>query len=116
MLFPFQTLSEEQPSPALQLGVFLQLLLALTSRPGWLVFFLPVHDEGDLQSHQLVSEVGLAHLQSLVLLMAGVQWTLCDWTEEPVVPLGAQPRFYHTSPPAWLHVSTIFPTRHHLQL
>jgi hypothetical protein len=49
--------------------------------------FLLVRDEGELRSHKLVVGVGLAHLPTLVLLMEGVQWTLCDWTKGHVVPL-----------------------------
>jgi hypothetical protein len=111
VLSHLQDLSGEQPSPTQQLDVVLRLLLALDSRQGWLVLFLPMHDEGELRSHQLVSGVGLAHLPNLVLSTAGTQWILRDWTEEPVVPLRAQPRFFHTSPPSCLPVSTIFPTR-----
>jgi hypothetical protein len=51
MLSPLQTWSEEQPSPALQVGIVLQVLLALASGPGWLVQFLLVCDEGELRSH-----------------------------------------------------------------
>jgi hypothetical protein len=71
VLSPLQTLSAEKPSPILQLDVVLRVLLALASRPGCLVLFLPVHDEGELRSHQRVDGVGLAHLPTLVLPMAG---------------------------------------------
>jgi hypothetical protein len=111
-----QTLSGEKPSFALQICVVLQVLLALDSRPGWLVLFLLVHDEDELRSHQLVDVVGLAHLPSLVLPMAGVQWTLHDWTKGPAVPLGVRPQFCRTSTPTWLLVSARFPARCHLQL
>jgi hypothetical protein len=72
VLSPLQTLSGEKPSPAPQLGVVLQLLLSLASRPGWLVLFLPMGNEGDLRLHQLVYEVGLDHLPTLVLSTTGV--------------------------------------------
>jgi hypothetical protein len=116
VLSPLQTLSGEKPSHAPQLGVVILLLLALASRLGWLVLFLPVHDEGELQSHQLVCGVGLACLLTLVLPMAGVEWTLCDWTEGPIVPLGVRPRFCHTFLPAWLHASVRFPVKNLRQL
>jgi hypothetical protein len=78
VLSPLQTLSGVKPSPTLQLDIVLLLLLALASRLGWLVLFLLVRDEGELRSHQLVVGVGLAHLPTLVLPMAGAQWTLRD--------------------------------------
>jgi hypothetical protein len=78
VLSPLQTLSGEKPSPAPQLDVVLRLLLVLSSRPRWLVIFLPRHDEGELRSHQLVDGVGLAHLPTLVLLTVGAQWILRD--------------------------------------
>jgi hypothetical protein len=113
---PLQTLSGEKPSLSLQLGVVIQVLLTLASRPGWLVLFLLVCDEGELWSHQLVGGVGLAHLPTLVLPMEGAQWTPHDWTEGHVVPLRVRPQFCHTSPPSWLLVSARFPTRRRLQL
>jgi hypothetical protein len=87
VLSPLQNFSREKPSPALQVGVVLQVLLTLASRPRWFVLFLPMHDEGNLWSHQLVGEVGMTHLPTLVFPMAGAQWALCDWTEETIVPL-----------------------------
>jgi hypothetical protein len=87
VLSPIQTSSGEQPSSSLQVSVILRVLLALASRPGWLVLFLLVLDEGELRLHLLVGGVGLAHLPTLVLPMVGAQWTLRDWTEGPVVPL-----------------------------
>ena len=90
MLSPLQTLSREQPSPSLQVGIVLQVLLALASGPGWLVKFLLVRDEGELRSHQLVDGVGLAHLLTLVLPIARAQWTPHDWTKGPIVPLSSE--------------------------
>jgi hypothetical protein len=78
VLSPLQTLSRGKPSPTLQLSVVLLLLLSLSSRPGWLVLFLLMHNEGELRSHQLVVRVGLAHFPTLVLPMEGAQWTLRD--------------------------------------
>jgi hypothetical protein len=52
MLYPLQTLYEEKPSPALQLDIVLRVLIALASRPGWLVLFLPMHDKGEIRLHQ----------------------------------------------------------------
>ena len=68
---PLQTFSVEKPFPALQLNIFLRLLLSLALKPRWLVLFLPVHDEGELRSHQLVGGVGMAHLPTLVFPMEG---------------------------------------------
>jgi hypothetical protein len=116
VLSPLQTLSGEKPSPALHLNIVLLLVLALASRPRWLVLFLLMCDEGELQSHQLIFGVGLAHLLTLVILMAGAQWTLCNLIEGLVVPLRVQPQFCRTSPPAWFLVSIIFPARRHSQL
>ena len=87
MLSPLQTLSGVQPSPSLQLGVVILLLLSLISRPRWLVLFLLVRDEGELRSSQLVVGVGLAHIPTLVLSMTGAQWRLHGWNEGDVVPL-----------------------------
>jgi hypothetical protein len=113
VLSPLQTWFGEQPSPALKVNVVLRVLLALASGPGWLVLFLPMHDEGELWSHQLVDGVGMAHLPTLILLMAGAQWTLHDWTEGPAIPLGVRPQFCRTSPPARLPVSARFPVMRH---
>jgi hypothetical protein len=87
MFSPLPILPGEKPSLALQLGVVLRVLLALASRSGWLVMFLLLLDKGELRLHLLVSGVGLTHLLTLVLPMAGVQWTLRNWTEGPTVPL-----------------------------
>jgi hypothetical protein len=114
VLSPLQTLSGGKPSPALQLDVVILLLLALALRPGWLVLFILLRDEGELWSHPLVGGVGLAHLPTLVLPMVGAQWTLCDWTKGLVVPLGVRPQFCRTYPLTWLLVSVIFPARRHL--
>jgi hypothetical protein len=104
-LSPHQTLFGEKSSLALQLDVVLQVLLVLSSKPRWIVRFPPVLIEGELQLHLLGGGVGLAHLPIIVLSMAGAQWRLHSWTEEPVVPLRARPQFYHTFPPASLLVS-----------
>jgi hypothetical protein len=72
MLFLHQTLHGEKYFLILQLGVVLQVLLVLVSKPGWLVLFPLVLVEGELRLYQLVSGVGLAHLPTLVLLMAEV--------------------------------------------
>jgi hypothetical protein len=94
-----QTLPREKPSLDLQICIILRLLLALASRPGWLVLFLLVCDERELRPHQLVGGVRLDHLPNLVLLMERVQWTLHDWIEGPVVPLRIRPQLCHTFPP-----------------
>ena len=82
-----QTLYGDQYSPTLQLCIVLQVCLALSSRHGWLVLFLLILIEAELLLYQLVSGFGLAHLPTLVLPMAGVQWTLRHWNEGFVVPL-----------------------------
>jgi hypothetical protein len=63
------------------------LLLGLASGPLWPGISHLLLDEGELQSHQLVYGVGRAHLPTLLLLMAGVQWILRDWIEGLVVLL-----------------------------
>jgi hypothetical protein len=78
VLFLHQTLLEEKYFPVLQLGTTLQVLLALVSKPGWLVLFPLVLIEGELRLSQLVGGVGLAHLPTLVLPMAEAQWRLRD--------------------------------------
>ena len=83
-----QNFPGDKSSPALQLCVVLRVHIAIASRPRWLALFLLEHDKGELQPHQLFCGVGLAHLPTLVLLMAGAQWRLRSWTEGPVVPLG----------------------------
>jgi hypothetical protein len=72
MLSPFQNSSGEKPSLSLQVSFVLRVLLSIASRPGWLVHFLLMQNEGDLRSHQLVGGVGLAHLPTLVLPIVGV--------------------------------------------
>jgi hypothetical protein len=116
VISPLQTLSGEKPSPTPQLDVVLQLLLTLSSRPRWLVLFLHVHEEGELQSHQLVCKVGLDHLPTLVLSMVGAQWTIHNWTEGPFVPLRVKLRVYRTFLHAWLHVFVTCPMKHLRQL
>jgi hypothetical protein len=83
-----QTLRGEKPSSVLQVNVVLRVLLAISSRPRWLVLFLLLLVEVKLRLHLLVNRVGLAHLPTLVLLMVGAQWILHDWTEGPIVPIG----------------------------
>jgi hypothetical protein len=87
MFLLLKTFPGDKPSPILQVEIVLQVLLVLDSRHGWLVLFLLVLVEGELQLHMLVDRVGLAHLPTLVLLMAGAQWILRDCTEGPPVPL-----------------------------
>jgi hypothetical protein len=71
----------------MQLDATLEVLFALASRPGWLVLFLLVLIEGEIPLYHLVSGVGMAHLPTLVLSMAGVKWKLRGWTEGLAVPL-----------------------------
>jgi hypothetical protein len=78
MFYPLSIFLGEQPSPALQLGVVLRVLLSLYSRPGWIVLFHLVLNKGEPRLHILADRVGLAHLPTLVLPMAGAQWTLRD--------------------------------------
>jgi hypothetical protein len=87
MIFLHQTLLGDKSFPVLQLDVVLQVLLALASRPGWLVLFLLVLVKGEILLYQLIDGVGLAHLPTLVLPMADTQWRLHRWNEGPVVPL-----------------------------
>jgi hypothetical protein len=72
MFFLLKTLPGEKPSPILQVKIVLRVLLVLDSRHGCLFLFLLVLIEGELQLHLLVGRVGLAHLPTLVLPMAGV--------------------------------------------
>jgi hypothetical protein len=67
-----QTWPREKPSLVLQLYDVLRFHLVLASMPRWLVLFLPMHDKGKLRPHLLIGKFGLAHLPTLVLLMAGV--------------------------------------------
>jgi len=69
LLFDFLLVGH--PFPTVQLDVALSLPLVLSSGPLWPILFLPVHDEGELRSHQLVCGVGQAHIPTMVLLMVG---------------------------------------------
>ena len=62
MIFLHRTFLGERYFHVLHLDTDLKVHLALASRPGWLVLFLLVLVEGELQLYQLVSGVGLAHL------------------------------------------------------
>jgi hypothetical protein len=113
VIFLRQTLLGEKYFPILQCCIVLQVPLTLASRPGWLVLFLLVLVEGDIQLYQLVGGVRLAHLPTLVLPMAGTQWRLRDWTKGHAIPLRVRLQFYHIFLPAWLLISLLFPVKHH---